>query len=226
MKGAQFNSWRSVGLVAQAVRIHQARGVDEMCLLDISATAEQRGPDIDLIRELSETCFMPLAVGGGIRDINDAKAILRAGADKIVIGTAGLLAMKAISDVVGAQAIVASIDYKDGKVWARSGTIPTGQPVQSWSRLCEDHGAGELLLTSIDREGMMTGYDLQTLNDVSQAVDIPVIAHAGAGTYQDMLQAIQAGASAVAAGAMFQFTDQTPRGACEYLAARGVEARL
>lgn len=221
VKGVAFNSWRSVGLVAQAVRIHQARGVDELVLLDIAATSEGRGPDLKLVEELTKDCFMPIAVGGGVRTVEDVKALLRAGADKVVIRTGGAELVRAVAPVVGCQAIVAAVDAK-----------PTnhGGGMYRWARNTakefQEAGAGEILLTSVMREGTMTGYDLYLIQDVSQAVTIPVIAHGGCGTYKHMLEAIEAGADAVAAGAMFQFTDQTPRGAAEYLQAHGVETRI
>lgn len=234
VKGKQFNAWRSVGVAAQAVRIQQSRGVDELCLLDIGATPEGRGPDLSLVEELSEVCFMPLAVGGGVKSVEDVRALLAAGADKVVIGTAACesnLVRKA-ADVVGCQAIIVSIDVKERAVWKCCGKVkmwdnPDGvlRPVQ-WAREMVSLGAGEILLTAIDREGTLDGYDLDLIREVSAAVDIPVIANGGCGTYEHMRQAIEAGASAVAAGAMFQFTDATPRGAAEYLGAHNIEVRL
>jgi cyclase len=231
VKGARFDSWRTVGLAAQAVRIHQMRGVDEIVLLDVAATAEGRGPDLDMVTELAEVCFMPLAVGGGVRTVDDARALLRAGADKVVIGTAAVELPNLIMECrerIGSQAVVAAIDTIDdlGQVYIRSGTMPVGglfaeQAAKNLAFL----GAGELLLTSIAREGTLKGYDLRMIRAVATAVDIPVIAHGGAGTYQDMLEAIEAGADAVAAGALFQFTDSTPQGAAAYLAERGIETR-
>ena len=222
VKGQQFNSWRSVGHAVQAVRIHQARGVDELMLLDITATAEGRGPDLQLVDELTRECFMPLAVGGGVRTIADVKALLRAGADKVVIRSGGTELVRRVADVVGRQAIVAAIDipgngpsvYEDKDQWRRC------------ARHWQDAGAGEIMLTRMGREGTMQGYDLELIYEMSHAVGIPVIAHGGCGTYQHMLEAIEAGADAVAAGAMFQFTDATPRGAAEYLAKHGIEVRI
>ena len=237
VKGQKFNSWRSVGHAMQAARIHGARAVDELVILDISATAEGRGPDLKMIEELSKDLFCPLSVGGGVRTVQDVKDLLRAGADKVVVCTAaqelGLLGdrqewkIRAMADAVGSQAIVAAIDVKDGKVWTNSGTVLSDEcGVPGNAALLVEYGAGEILLTSIEREGTMQGYDLDLIRSVSRAVSIPVIAHGGAGTYHHMLEAIDAGAAAVAAGAMFQFTDQTPRGAAEYLAKHGVETRL
>lgn len=231
VKGRQFNAWRSVGLASQAVRIHQARGVDELVLLDITATAEGRGPDLDLVRELSEVLFCPLAVGGGVRSLADVKALLRAGADKVVVGTAAVedwTLVRKFADTVGSQAIVVSVDVAGGKVYSHCGKTPAdmGGDAVRFAQFCAKEGAGEILLTSIEREGTMQGYDLGLIRSVSRAVTIPVIAHGGSGTYEHMREAIEAGASAVAAGAMFQFSDATPRGAAEYLAEHGIEARV
>lgn len=234
VKGQSFASWRSVGLAAQAVRIHQARACDELVLLDIAATREGRGPDLDLVAELSEACFMPLAVGGGVRSLEDVKRLLHAGADKVVIGSGALetSVVKEAAVAVGCQAIVVSIDVRGGQVYGRSGTkLFHDNPdhvlsAVGWAREMLAAGAGEILLQSIERDGTMTGYDIELVRGVAAAVDIPVIASGGAGCYDHMREAIEAGASAVAAGAMFQFTDQTPREAAEYLAKRGIEVRL
>lgn len=226
VKGKRFNAWRTVGLAAQAVRIHQMRGVDELMLLDIAATAEGRGPDLELVAELAEVCLMPLAVGGGIRTVDDAWSVLRAGADKVVVGTAGPKAIAEISSRMGSQAVVAACDYREGKAYVRCGKARTRQPAAGWALSCFRHGAGEILLTAMSLEGTQEGYDLDTIRRISNLLPIPVIAHGGAGTYQHMIEAIEAGADAVAAGAMFQFTDQTPQGAARYLAEHGVETRI
>ena len=222
VKGKQFNAWRSVGLVAQAVRIHQQRGVDELVLLDIAATAEGRGPDLALIEELSEVLFCPLAVGGGVRTVEDVRALLRAGADKVVIRSGGTDLVRQVAETVGRQAIVAAIDVPGTEVMVHEDKDQWRRCARHW----QDAGAGELLVTRMGREGMMQGYDLELIYEMSHAVGIPVIAHGGAGTYEHMREAINAGASAVAAGAMFQFTEHTPRGAAEYLQARGIETRI
>lgn len=226
VKGQQFNSWRSVGHAMQAVRIYQARGVDELIYLDIGATPEGRGPNFDLVAQLTAECFMPLTVGGGVRTIDDVRNLLAAGADKVTICTGGPLLISQCAPYFGSQAIVGAIDVKDGYAAVRCGSRTTLQPAVAWARSCQDHGAGEILLTCIDREGTMSGYDLDLIHAVSQAVSIPVIANGGCSGYEDMYNAIQAGASAVAAGALFHFTDCTPKGAAEYLAKRGVEVRL
>lgn len=229
VKGRCFDSWRSVGVAAQAVRIHQSRGVDELAILDITATAEGRGPDLDLIASLSDSCFMPLAVGGGVKTVQHVRDLLNAGADRIIIGTAAHENPRLIHDIVctvGSQAVTVSVDVKGGTVWTHSGTVNTGLDPLLYAALVEKNGAGEILLSSIDRDGIMEGYDLDLIQKISHAVHVPVIASGGAGTYSDFHKAILAGASAVAAGAMYQFTDQTPKGAAEYLSSMGVETRL
>jgi cyclase len=229
VKGKGFDSWRSVGHAAQAARIHQARGVDELVLLDIAATPEGRGPDLGLIEELAAECFMPLAVGGGVRSIEDVRALLKAGADKIVVCTAATrdpTFIAQVAHVVGRQALVVAIDYRERLVYTHCGQQATCFHPVWWAIRAAVRGAGELLLTDMDREGAMAGYDLGTISEVAAAVDIPVIAHGGAGSYEDMSEAIKAGASAVAAGALFQFTDATPKEAARYLAWKGIEARI
>jgi cyclase len=223
----------------QAARVHSLRGVDELILLDIGATPEERGPDLSLVEELSEKCFMPLTVGGGIKSVDDVAKLLRAGADKVALNTSALRnpeSVHAIASRFGTQAVVASIDYKDDAVYTHCGkeklTVKLNDgyeksvPPLYAAGVMQHHGAGELLLTDIDREGMMQGYDLDTLWKVTDAVDIPVIVNGGCGRPDDMLEAIARGASACAAGAMFQFTDTTPRDCAEFLQKRGVEVRL
>jgi cyclase len=229
-KGVSFKaSERSIGHAAQAVRVHAKRGVDELVLLDITATAEGRGPDLGLVRELSEELFIPLTVGGGVRSLQDIDALLRAGADKVSIG-AGLMLepelVSAASARFGRQAIVASIDVRGGYVVPAAVGCCVDRDPAGWAKYLEDEGAGEILLTSVDRDGTLGGYDLDLIREVSSATAIPVIASGGCGSYADMLAAIHAGADAVAAGAVFAFTDCTPRGAAKFLRENGVCVRL
>lgn len=229
VKGQQYRSWRSVGMAAQAVRIHQMRQVDELLLLDINATLEGRGPDLGLIEELAEVCFSPLTVGGGVRTLQDIRDLLNHGADKVVIGTAAIENPKFIAeaaDKYGSSTIVVSVDYREGFVASRSGTQITPITPPHAAERAYKFGAGEIILNCADKEGMMEGYDIETIVDVTNKVSIPVIASCGCGNYGDMAAAIDAGASAVSAGAMFQFTDKTPRRAAEYLHEHGYEVRL
>jgi len=226
VKGERFKSWRIVGLAKQAALIHATRGVDELCILDVRATAEGRGPDLRMIEELSKECFSPLAIGGGVISIDDVRALLLAGADKVVIGTHVPAAAYLSAREFGSQAIVASVDVTRGKVAWGCGNLVSAFEPDYYARYCEHEGAGEILLQSIDRDGTMEGYDIELIRSVCDSVDIPVIASGGCKSYEDMYNAIQAGASAVAAGALFQFTDSTPQGAAEYLHSKGVEVRL
>lgn len=230
VKGERFQSWRSVGHALQAARIHNARGVDELILLDIAATPEGRGPNLDLVRKLADECFIPLTVGGGVRSVDDVRDLLNAGADKVAICTeAWPLFGTLIEDCAkrfGSQAIVASIDYRNDDCYLECGTVwATTTPINLAKEYAE-LGAGEIMLTNIEREGTQEGYDLQTIEKVAQEVSVPVIAHGGCSGYEDMLCAVRSGASAVAAGALFQFTDCTPKGASKFLHEHGIEARV
>ncbi|MEK9809636.1 MAG: HisA/HisF-related TIM barrel protein, partial [Candidatus Nanopelagicales bacterium] len=209
-----------IGHVQQAALVHQARGVDELCILDVAATPEGRGPDFEAISRLTDKCFMPLTVGGGIRSIEDVRGLLNAGADRVCIKTAYYADFDFLDECAsrfGSQAIVVALDVRE----EHRTTL-----VLDLARDIEHRGAGEILLTAMDQEGTMQGYDLELIRAVSEAVDIPVIAHGGCSGYADMLAAIGHGASAVAAGALFQFTDATPKGAAQYLSEYGVEVRL
>jgi imidazole glycerol-phosphate synthase subunit HisF len=231
VKGVRFDSLRAVGSPMQAIKVYNLRNVDELVFLDVTATAEQRGPDFDLIDELADECFMPLAVGGGIRNLDDVRRLLAVGADKVVIGTAAMERPELVreaSDRFGAQCVVVSIDTKrDGSVWMHSGMVPTGRDAVDVAHEMERLGAGELLVQSVDDDGVMAGYDVDTIARVSAAVSIPVIASGGAGNFAHMIEVLAAGgASAVAAASIFHFTEQTPMEAKQALAAAGYPVRV
>jgi len=233
VKGERFDSWRHVGSAMQAIKVYNMRGVDEIVLVDVAATPNGRPPDFELIDELADDCFMPMAVGGGVRSVDDVRRLLQVGADKVVIGTAAVETPDVVtqaSDRFGAQCIVVAIDTSGGgspTVWVRCGREDTGRDPVAVAVESERRGAGEILLTCIDRDGTMAGYDLDTIRRVTDAVSIPVIASGGAGTYDDMAQAlIDGGASAVAAASVFYFTQQTPMEAKLHLRAAGVPVRL
>ncbi len=232
VKGQRFDSWRSVGHVLQAACVHAARGVDELVVLDIAATREGRGPNLPLVAKICEAMFTPVTVGGGVRNVQDVRDLLAAGADKVAICTNWNVIGEA-ADKFGRQAIVAAVDANMGFAWTHAGAVavrwgdlPNPVDIEYVVKMVAGMGAGEILLTSIAREGMMEGYDVDLIRRVAPLVSVPVIANGGAGTYLHMHEALEAGAHAVAAGSMFQFTDQTPRGASRYLAQRGVEVRL
>lgn len=214
VKGERFQGDRSIGHALQAAKIHAARGVDELMILDIAATADGRGPDLDLVRELSAGCFIPITVGGGVKKLHDIDALLRAGADKVSIRTEHDLIAPAARRF-GSQAIVGVCDSRTD--------IETAV---GWCEWLEEHGAGEVLLQSVGRDGTMCGYDLDLIRHASAAVSIPVIASGGCSGYDDMLAAFKAGADACAAGALFAFTDHTPKGAARFLKQNHVEVRI
>jgi cyclase len=224
VKGKGFDSWRSVGQVRQAVRVYQMRQVDELVLLSITG----KEPDIALIRDMAGDCFMPLTVGGGVRTLEHFKLLLANGADKVAINTAAVGTPELISQAAekfGRQAVVVSIDVKDGYVTTNSGTRRTDLRPVEWARDVQERGCGEILLTSVDRDGTLAGYDTALIQAVSSVVSVPVVACGGAGTYQHLKEGLDAGAHAVAAGAMWSCTDATPAGAAEYLQKAGVRVR-
>jgi cyclase len=234
VKGIGFDSWRRVGPVLPAIKVYNAREVDELILVDITASRERRNPDPESISDFADECFVPLTVGGGINDLSQIAALLHAGADKISLNSVlfentGLV--DAAARQFGAQCVVVSVDVRraaDGGLacLSHSGTRATRREPVAWARELADRGAGEVLLTSVDRDGSMRGYDLDLIERVATAVSIPVIASGGAGSYQDLIDAVtQGGASAVAAASIFHFTEQTPAEAKAALQAAGIPVR-
>lgn len=234
VKGIGFDSWRRIGTVMPAIKVYNARDVDELILLDISATNENRTPDFDAVAELASECFVPLTVGGGVQSIDTVRSLLRAGADKVAVNTAAFEHrhfVREAADLFGSQCVVVSIDARrnaegDYVCFSRCGSQQTDWNVVKHAQWLESQGAGEILLTSIERDGTMQGYDLDLIRLVTQNVRIPVIASGGAGTYADFVAAVcDADASAVAASSMFQFTEQTPAEAKAFMASNGIPVR-
>ena len=234
VNGIGFNSWRRVDTVLPAIKVYNMREVDELILLDIEATNEKRDPDYNEIRDFSRECFVPFCVGGGIHNIEQIRQLLRAGADKVAINTAAYDDIALITegaDLFGSQCIVAGIDCRliDGAYhcFSHNGSVDTGYLVEDWAKKIVDAGAGEILLTSIELDGTMKGYDIDLIKRVTACVSVPVIASGGAGNYEHMRAAVvDGGASAVAAASIYHFTEQTPREAKEYLQQHGVAVRL
>lgn len=235
VKGVSFDSWRRIGSVLPAVKVYNQREVDELILLDISAHKHDNSrPDFNSIGQFGAHCFIPFTVGGGICRLEDARDLFRAGADKVCINTSAYRNPNLINQIAshfGSQSLVVSIDVRfDGLNWqcySNAGQILVGKTVIDWVGEVADRGAGEILVTSIDQDGMMQGYDLKLIDKVVSAVNIPVIASGGAGNYDHMVDAIlKSGASAVAAASMFHFTEQTPLGAKKALSTAGIPVRL
>ncbi|MDO4188839.1 MAG: imidazole glycerol phosphate synthase cyclase subunit [Lachnospiraceae bacterium] len=234
VKGIGFDSWRRVDTVLPAIKVYNMREVDELILLDIDATINNQLPDYDSIRDFSKECFVPFCVGGGINNISQIKELLRNGADKVAINSAMYKDLGFISESAsrfGSQCIVGSVDCKyiddDYYCFSHSGTINTNIRLSEWVIKLEKAGVGEILITSIDRDGTMIGYDIDMIKEVSSRVSIPVIASGGAGNYEDMYRAVvDGGASAIAAASIFHFTEQTPKEAKEYLYNKGIATRI
>src|SRR5881296_3655325 len=187
VKGMAFDSWRRVGSAMQAVKVYNMREVDELVYMDITATNDGRPPDFETVDELADECFMPLTVGGGVRSVEHVRWLLKVGADKICVNTAAVerpVLIREIADRFGSQCVVVSIDarrHADGsyEAYTHSGRAATGKDPIALAEAAEALGAGEILLTSIDRDGTMRGYDVDLTGRVSEAVSIPVIASGG-----------------------------------------------
>ena len=234
VKGKKFDSWRTIGALLPSVKVYNSRDVDELILLDIGATISGDEIDYDTIHEVSKNCFVPLTVGGGISNINQIRKLLKSGADKVSLNSVLFENVKLIEDAVkifGSQCIVASIDVKlvNGKYFCFShcGRKNTGIDPIILVKQLENRGVGEILLTSIDRDGTMRGYDIDIIKAITNKINIPLIASGGAGSFIDMKKAIlDAGASAVAAASIFQFTEKTPLEAKHYLNSHNIPVRL
>ena len=234
VKGVQFVSLRDVGDPVALAQRYELEGADEIVYLDISASAEARSTFLDLARRTAERLFIPLTIGGGIRSADDVARALRAGADKVGINTAAVETpeiLTACADRFGAQCVVASIDAKrDGEGWrvyTHGGRSPTSLDAVSWARECVARGAGELLVTSIDRDGARTGYDLALTSTIADAVDVPVIASGGAGTAAHVCDAIVDGHAdaALVAGILHEGVT-TVQDIKRELTVRGIPVRL
>jgi cyclase len=235
VKGVNFADLRQAGDPAALADRYNREGIDELTVLDVTATLEGRRALLDTIREVSRRIFIPLAVGGGIRSMNDARAVIDAGADKVSLNSAALAdpaLVTRVANTYGSQAVIVAIDAKRGhggfEVFARSGTArDTTREAVAWAREAADRGAGEILLTSIDRDGTRSGFDCELTAAVSDAVPIPVIASGGAGTPEHFLDVFDAGhADAALAASVFHFSEHAVRDLKTFLAHHGVPMRL
>ena len=234
VKGVNFVNLRDAGDPVEVAARYDAEGADELCFLDITASSDERDILLHVIEAVASRVFIPLTVGGGVRRLEDVRRLLNAGADKVSINTAAVQSPELVaqaSGVVGNQCIVVAIDAKrDGEHWqvyTHGGRRPTGLDALAWARRMQDAGAGEILLTSMDRDGTREGFDVALTRAVSRAVGIPVIASGGVGTLEHLAQGILAGeADAVLAASVFHFGDFTVRQAKEHMRERGIEVRL
>ncbi len=234
VKGVKFVNLRDAGDPVSNASYYEREGADELVFLDITASYEDRDIMLDVVRRTAEKVFMPLTVGGGIRNITDIRNLLKAGADKVSINTAAVKKPGLISESAarfGEQCIVVAIDAKrKGKGWevyTHGGRTPTGKDAVKWAKEAQKRGAGEILLTSMDRDGTKKGYDLELTRAVSEAVGIPVIASGGAGTLKHLYEALTKGrADAALAASIFHFREFTIKETKEYLRKRGVAVRV
>ena len=238
-KGVRFQELRDAGDPVAVAAAYDAQGADEVCFLDISASAEGRSTTLDVVRATAERVFLPLTVGGGVRSVEDVRALLLAGADKVGINTAAVSdpdLVRRAADAFGNQAIVVAVDARrepaaEGQpprwqVFTHGGRKPTGLDAVAWCARMADAGAGEILLTSMDRDGTRDGFDLELTRTVADRVGVPVIASGGVGTLQHLYEGIADGhAEAVLAASIFHFGEFTVGQAHDFLRARGIAVR-
>ncbi|NUQ18562.1 MAG: imidazole glycerol phosphate synthase subunit HisF [Sphingomonas sp.] len=227
-----FENVREAGNAVSTAKVYDSYGVDEMIFVDIDATPEGRVITGSIIERVSEEVFMPFTVGGGIRELVHIERLLQSGADKVSINSAAIdqpTFVRNAASRFGDQCIVVSVDYREeeGKrtVYGRCGRARTQFDPLTWAQRMQDAHAGEVMLTSIDRDGAMRGYDLELIHALSQKLDIPLIASSGAGSLAHCMEALEAGASAVTISSMFIFTDHSPIKVRSYLASNGVNVR-
>jgi cyclase len=234
VKGVNFVDLRDAGDPVEQAQAYDAAGADELCFLDISATHEGRGTLIDIVRRTAAVCFMPLTVGGGVRSVEDARALLLAGADKVAVNSAAVARPELVGEIAarfGNQCVVGSVDARRTEpgrweIFTHGGRKPTGiDALEHASRLAE-LGAGELLVTSMDGDGTKRGYDLELTRTIADAVGVPVVASGGVGTLDHLVEGVRQGhASAVLAASIFHFGEYTIAQAHDALRAAGLPAR-
>jgi cyclase len=232
VKGTNFVDIRDAGDPVELAAHYDAEGADELVFLDITATSDRRDTVVELARRVADDVFIPFTIGGGIRSVADAQGVLDAGADKVSVNSAAVARPQLVgelADVFGAQCVVLAIDAKKAgegwEVFVAGGRTATGIDVVRWVREGVERGAGEILLTSMDRDGTTDGYDLELTRAVSEAVGVPVIASGGAGTLEHLAAALHAGADAALAASIFHYGTFRVREAKEHLAAAGIAVR-
>ena len=235
VKGINFVQLRDAGDPVESARAYDEQGADEVTFLDITASHERRDIIIDVVARTAAEVFIPLTVGGGLRNIEDIRKLLRAGADKVSLNTSAVGDADFVEEAArefGSQCIVVAIDAKRSgerswEVYTHGGRTPTGKDAVEWAREVEDRGAGEILLTSMDRDGTLIGYDLELTRAIVDAVSIPVIASGGVGTLEHLADGIlKGGADAVLAASIFHFGTYSIKQAKEFLRDRGISVRL
>jgi len=237
VKGVNFVGLRDAGDPVEIARRYDEQGADELCFLDITASSDERGLILGIVEQVAAQVFIPLTVGGGVRSVADVRRLLNAGADKVSINTAAVLQPELVADAsgkVGAQCIVVAIDAKRvpdsvfprWQVFTHGGRRPAGLDALDWGRRVQELGAGEILLTSMDRDGTRHGFDLELTRAFSEALEIPVIASGGVGNLDHLAEGVTIGrADAVLAASIFHYGEYTVRQAKEHMEALGIEVR-
>jgi imidazole glycerol-phosphate synthase subunit HisF len=232
VKGVNFVGLRDAGDPVEQAKIYDAAGADELTFLDITASSDNRGILLDVVQRTAEACFMPLTVGGGVRRADDVRALLLAGADKVSVNTAAVKSPELVRDLAerfGSQCIVVAIDAKrvgdSWQIFTHGGREPTGLDAIAFAEQVTALGAGEILLTSMDRDGTKSGFDLELTQAVASAVRVPVIASGGVGSLDDLVDGVRAGASAVLAASIFHFGTYNIAQAKAHMAAAGLPMR-
>lgn len=235
VKGVNFVGLRDAGDPVEQAKIYDAAGADELCFLDITASSDNRGIILDVVRQTAEQCFMPLTVGGGVRGEEDVRNLLLAGADKVSVMTAAVKRpelVRELAEKFGSQCIVVAIDAKSVgpdkyEVFTHGGRTATGIDAVEYAKKVADYGAGEILLTSMDRDGTKSGFNIDLTRAIADSVSIPVIASGGVGTLEHMVEGIRDGhASAVLAASIFHFGEYSIEECKKYMAEAGIEVRI
>lgn len=238
VKGVNFVGLRDAGDPVEIARRYDLQGADELCFLDITASSDDRGLIIQVIEDVASQVFIPLTVGGGVRAVNDVRRLLNAGADKVSINTAAVLSPALVADAAGrfgSQCIVVAVDARRipdssplrWEVFTHGGRNPTGIDAIEWGRRVQDAGAGEILLTSMDRDGTKSGFDIELTRSFSDSLDVPIIASGGVGGVQDFIDGvIDGGADALLAASVFHYGELTVGDVKKRLADSGIEVRM
>ncbi|NBV06160.1 MAG: imidazole glycerol phosphate synthase subunit HisF [Proteobacteria bacterium] len=234
VKGINFENLIDAGDPTTQAKFYYEEGADELCFLDITASNENRDAIFDSVKKVAQVCFIPLTVGGGIRTIEDFHQLLLSGADKVSVNSAAIKNPDLISQAAnkfGAQCVIVAIDAKKNsagnyEIFTHGGRNPTGINAIAWAKKVTELGAGEILLTSMDKDGTKSGYDLELVKKISSQISIPVIASGGVGNLQHLAEGIKAGASAALAASIFHFKEYSIKQAKEFLAAQKISVRV
>lgn len=233
VKGIRFKDIRDVGDPVELAKRYEKEGIDEIVFLDITASYERRRILLDLVKRIAEEIYVPFTVGGGLKDVEEIREIIKSGADKVFLNTAAVEnpnLIRELAKVIGSSNIVIAIDAKFNgnfyEVYTHGGRVARGMEAVEWAKKVESLGAGEILLTSMDADGTQKGFDIPLIKAVARSVNIPVIASGGAGSPEHFYEAFKAGANAALAASIFHYGKYTVRGLKEYLARRGINVRL